>query len=94
MRGTTVISRTEMVCTEDSAYISADHMQTGLSTAKSVAGSLIFGSPLGRVRGVPAQDTTWIVLVGFLVPRLFRVVDCYVVLRRFTCGGPGGCHCG
>ena len=65
VRGMTVISRTEMMCAEDSAYINADHMQTGHSTAKSVAGSLLFGSPLGRVRGVPAQDTTWIVLVGF-----------------------------
>ena len=30
-----------------------------------MTGSLLFGSPLGRVRGVPTQDTTWIVLVGF-----------------------------
>ena len=30
----------------------------------SVTGSLLFGSPLGRVRGVLAQDP-WIVLVGF-----------------------------
>ena len=54
-----------MVCAEDLTYISTDHMQTGHSTAKSVAGSLLFGSPLGRVRGVPAQDTTWILLAGF-----------------------------
>ena len=39
----------------------------------SVTGSLLFGSPLGRVRGVPTQDPTWIVLVG-----LHWYHDCFV----------------
>ena len=77
VRGTTVISRTEMVCAEDSTYISTDHMKPGHATAKSVAGSLLFGSPLGCVRGVPAQDTTWIMLAGFW---FYGCFVCWIVM--------------
>ena len=52
-------------CAEDSAYIKLDSVVESPVCVWSVTGSLLFGSPLGRVRGVPTHDPTWIVLVGF-----------------------------
>ena len=65
MRGKTVIPRTEMKCAEDSAYIKPGSVVESPVCVWSVTGSLLFRSPLGRVRSVPTQDPTWIVLVGF-----------------------------
>ena len=59
------VSRTEMKCVEYLAYIKSDSVVVSPVCVWSVTGSLLFGSPLGRVRGVPTQDPTWIVLVGF-----------------------------
>ena len=57
-------------CVEDSDYIRPDSVVESPVYAWSVTGSLLFGSPLRRVRGLqqpplPPQDPTWIVLVGF-----------------------------
>ena len=59
------VSWAEMRCPEDSAYIKPDSVVESPVYVWSVTGSLLFGSPLGRVRGLPTQDPTWIVLVGF-----------------------------
>ena len=57
------------MCTEDSDYIRPDSVVESPVYVWSVTGSLLFGSPLRRVRGLqqlplPPQDPTWIVLVG------------------------------
>ena len=60
----------EMECAEDSDYIKPDSVVESPVYVWSVTGSLLFGSPLRRVRGLqqpplPSRDPTWIVLVGF-----------------------------
>ena len=57
------------MCAEDSDYIRPDSVVESPVYVWSVTGSLLFGSPLRRVRGLqqpplPPQDPTWIVLVG------------------------------
>ena len=58
-------TETEMMCADNSAYIKPDSVVESPVCVWSVTGSLLFRSPLGHVRGVPTQDPTWIVLVGF-----------------------------
>ena len=64
------ISPGEMECADDLGYIRSDSIVESPVYAWSVTGSLFFGSPLRRVRGLqqsplPSRDQTWIVLVGF-----------------------------
>ena len=64
------ISPGEMECAEDLGYIRPDSVVESPVYVWSVTGSLLFGSPLRRVRGLqqspwPSRDPTWIVLVGF-----------------------------
>ena len=64
VRGMTGIPRTEMLRMENLVYIRPGSVVESPVCVWSVTGSRLFGSPLGRVRGVLAQDTWWIVLVG------------------------------
>ena len=73
--------RTKMWCAENLTYVRPGSVIESPVCVWSVTGSLLFGSPLGPVRGVLAQDTSWIVLVC-----RFRVVDYYVVQRGFASG--------
>ena len=64
------VSPGEMKCVEDSDYIRPDSVVESPVYVWSVTGSLLFGSPLRRVRGLqqpssPPRDPTLIVLVGF-----------------------------
>ena len=64
------VSPGEMKCAEDLDYIRPASVVESPVYVWSVTGSLLFGSPLRRVRGsqqppLPTQDPTWIVLVGF-----------------------------
>ena len=57
-------------CAEDSDYIRPDSVVESPVQVWSLTGSLLFGSPPRRVRGLhqphlPPQDPTWIVLVAF-----------------------------
>ena len=64
------ISPGEMECAEDLGYIRPDSVVESPVYVWSVTGSLLFGFPLRRVRGLqqsplPSRDPTWIVLLGF-----------------------------
>ena len=56
------VPRTCMWCAENLIYIRPGSVVESPVCVWSVTGSLLFGSPLGRVQGVLAQDTSWIVL--------------------------------
>ena len=56
--------REDTLCARNDSYFpNRDDVRGKLGLYKRE--SLLFGSPLGRVRGVLAQDTTWIGLVSF-----------------------------
>ena len=62
------VSPGEMVSAEDSAYVRLDSVTELPVYVWSVSGSLLFGSPLRRARGVkqlhlPSRDPTWVVFV-------------------------------
>ena len=70
------VSPGEMKCAEDSTYIKPDSVVESPVYVWSVTASLLFGSPLRRVRGIqqlplPSQDPSWVVLIGFWLPSCF-----------------------
>ena len=70
------VSPGEMKCAVDSAYIKPDSVVESPVYVWPATASLLFGSPLRRVRGVqqlplPSQDPSWVVLIGFWLHSCF-----------------------